>query len=188
MANAVVTDNARFWRENCQCAEPDVNDLHDEVNKLSVKDEARHDSDSESAVLLTPAGKITKLLGDHDKRPDRLDWRTDMHGKVLAVDDRGHQPGGHHLTAGRGNDEPLRAALRLRQRVERAIAGKVDLAREIERRAVRRCLDSRAARLRGLRRRAARQQGKRQHPYPQPLRHGPTLHSAARKASATRSA
>ena len=46
-----------------------------------------------TGLLLTPAGKITKLLGDHDKRPDRLDWRTDMHGKVLLpgfVDAHGH--------------------------------------------------------------------------------------------------
>ncbi|MGN6374874.1 MAG: amidohydrolase family protein [Sphingomonas sp.] len=36
-----------------------------------------------TGLLLTPAGKITKLLKDGDKRPEKLDWRTDMHGKVL---------------------------------------------------------------------------------------------------------
>ncbi|MGN6277369.1 MAG: amidohydrolase [Sphingomonas sp.] len=46
-----------------------------------------------TGLLMTPQGKITKLLGDHDKRPDKLDWRTDMHGKVMLpgfIDAHGH--------------------------------------------------------------------------------------------------
>ena len=46
-----------------------------------------------TGLLMTPAGKITKLLKDGDKRPDKLDWRTDMHGRVMLpgfVDAHGH--------------------------------------------------------------------------------------------------
>ncbi|HEU4960530.1 MAG TPA: amidohydrolase family protein [Sphingomonas sp.] len=46
-----------------------------------------------TGLLMTPEGKITRLLDDHDKRPDKLDWRTDMKGKVLLpgfIDAHGH--------------------------------------------------------------------------------------------------
>ena len=46
-----------------------------------------------TGLLMTPEGKVTRLLGDHDKRPEKLDWRTDMKGKVLLpgfVDAHGH--------------------------------------------------------------------------------------------------
>jgi predicted amidohydrolase YtcJ len=46
-----------------------------------------------TGLLMSPDGRITKLLDDHDKRPAKLDWRTDMHGKVLLpgfVDAHGH--------------------------------------------------------------------------------------------------
>ena len=46
-----------------------------------------------TGLLMTPAGKITKLLKDGDKRPEKLDWRTDMQGRVMLpgfVDAHGH--------------------------------------------------------------------------------------------------
>ncbi|TPG39043.1 amidohydrolase [Sphingomonas koreensis] len=46
-----------------------------------------------TGLLMTPQGKITKLLKDGDKRPDKLDWRSDMHGKVMLpgfIDAHGH--------------------------------------------------------------------------------------------------
>lgn len=46
-----------------------------------------------TGLLMTPQGKVAELLGEHDKRPTKLDWRTDMHGKVLLpgfIDAHGH--------------------------------------------------------------------------------------------------
>ncbi len=46
-----------------------------------------------TGLLMTPDGKVVKLLGPKDKRPDRLDWRADMKGRVLMpgfVDAHGH--------------------------------------------------------------------------------------------------
>lgn len=46
-----------------------------------------------TGLLLTPEGKISRLLERGDKRPEKLDWRTDMKGKVLApgmIDAHGH--------------------------------------------------------------------------------------------------
>ncbi len=46
-----------------------------------------------TGLLLTPAGRVVRLLGAKDKRPDRLDWRADMHGRVLLpgfIDAHGH--------------------------------------------------------------------------------------------------
>ncbi|MCM8731747.1 amidohydrolase [Hephaestia sp. GCM10023244] len=46
-----------------------------------------------TGLLMTTDGRITKLLGRKDKRPEKLDWRTDMHGKVMLpgfVDAHGH--------------------------------------------------------------------------------------------------
>jgi predicted amidohydrolase YtcJ len=46
-----------------------------------------------TGLLITPDGKIDRLLDDGDKRPQKLDWRTDMHGKVLLpgfIDAHGH--------------------------------------------------------------------------------------------------
>ncbi|WP_236697574.1 amidohydrolase [Sphingomonas sp. Leaf357] len=46
-----------------------------------------------TGLLMTPGGKVTKLLQRGDKRPDKLDWRADMKGKVLLpgfVDAHGH--------------------------------------------------------------------------------------------------
>jgi predicted amidohydrolase YtcJ len=46
-----------------------------------------------TGLLMTPEGKITRLLDDRDKRPEKLDWRTDMHGRVMLpgfIDAHGH--------------------------------------------------------------------------------------------------
>ena len=46
-----------------------------------------------TGLLMTPGGKITKLLHEGDKRPEKLDWRSDMHGKVMLpgfIDAHGH--------------------------------------------------------------------------------------------------
>ncbi len=46
-----------------------------------------------TGILMSPDGKVVKLLGAKDKRPDRLDWRADMKGRVLLpgfVDAHGH--------------------------------------------------------------------------------------------------
>ena len=45
------------------------------------------------AMLVSPEGKITRLLQSRDKRPEKLDWRVDMKGRVLLpgfVDAHGH--------------------------------------------------------------------------------------------------
>ncbi len=46
-----------------------------------------------TGLLLTPDGKVVKLLSAKDKRPEKLDWRADMKGRVLLpgfVDSHGH--------------------------------------------------------------------------------------------------
>lgn len=46
-----------------------------------------------TGLLLTLDGHVSRLLSSGDKRPDHLDWRADMHGKVLLpgfVDAHGH--------------------------------------------------------------------------------------------------
>ena len=46
-----------------------------------------------TGLLMTLDGKVTKLLSAKDKRPDKLDWRADMKGRVLIpgfVDAHGH--------------------------------------------------------------------------------------------------
>ncbi|RDE05487.1 amidohydrolase [Sphingomonas aracearum] len=46
-----------------------------------------------TGLLLTPDGKVSKLLKSGDKRPEKLDWRSDMKGRVLLpgfVDAHGH--------------------------------------------------------------------------------------------------
>ncbi len=46
-----------------------------------------------TGLLMTPDGKVTKLLQRGEKRPDKLDWRADMKGKVLLpgfIDAHGH--------------------------------------------------------------------------------------------------
>ncbi|CAN5515026.1 amidohydrolase [soil metagenome] len=44
-------------------------------------------------LLISPDGKVLKLFQPGDKRPDKLDWRSDMKGKVLLpgfIDAHGH--------------------------------------------------------------------------------------------------
>ena len=46
-----------------------------------------------NGVLMTPDGKVIRLLQPSDKRPEKLDWRADMKGKVLLpgfIDAHGH--------------------------------------------------------------------------------------------------
>jgi predicted amidohydrolase YtcJ len=46
-----------------------------------------------AGVLISGDGKVTKLLKKGDKRPDKLDWRSDMKGRVLIpgmIDGHGH--------------------------------------------------------------------------------------------------
>jgi predicted amidohydrolase YtcJ len=46
-----------------------------------------------NGVLMTPDGKVIRLMQPNDKRPDKLDWRADMKGKVLLpgfIDAHGH--------------------------------------------------------------------------------------------------
>lgn len=49
-----------------------------------------------TGILLTPDGRIVRLLARGDKRPDRLDWRADMRGRVAIpgmIDAHGHVMG-----------------------------------------------------------------------------------------------
>ena len=46
-----------------------------------------------NGLLMTPDGKVVRLLQPNDKRPEKLDWRADMKGKVLLpgfIDAHGH--------------------------------------------------------------------------------------------------
>ncbi|MEN2784983.1 amidohydrolase [Sphingomonas qilianensis] len=46
-----------------------------------------------TGLLMTPDGKVTKLLQRGDKRPEKLDWRADLKGRTLLpgfVDGHGH--------------------------------------------------------------------------------------------------
>ncbi len=46
-----------------------------------------------NGMLMTPDGKVIRLMQPSDKRPEKLDWRADMKGKVLLpgfIDAHGH--------------------------------------------------------------------------------------------------
>ena len=46
-----------------------------------------------TGLLISPEGKVLKLLGESDKRPVKLDWRSDQRNKVLLpgfIDAHGH--------------------------------------------------------------------------------------------------
>jgi predicted amidohydrolase YtcJ len=65
--------------------------LIDNVNGMTLDQEGRvvHFT----GLLMTLDGHVTRLLGSGEKRPDKLDWRADMHGKVMLpgfVDAHGH--------------------------------------------------------------------------------------------------
>lgn len=65
--------------------------LVDNVNGMTV-DKAGHVTRF-TGLVLTPDGKVVRLLSAHDKRPDHLDWRADEHGKVMLpgfIDAHGH--------------------------------------------------------------------------------------------------
>lgn len=49
-----------------------------------------------TGLLVSPDGKVTQLLQARDKRPEKLDWRADMKGRVMMpgfVDAHGHVMG-----------------------------------------------------------------------------------------------
>jgi predicted amidohydrolase YtcJ len=65
--------------------------LVDNVNGMTLDKEGRvlHFN----GLLMTPDGKVIRLLQPSDKRPEKLDWRADMKGKVLLpgfIDAHGH--------------------------------------------------------------------------------------------------
>ncbi len=65
--------------------------LIDNVNGITLDEDG--DVVHFTGLLMTPDGRITKLLKRGDERPEKLDWRTDMHGKVMLpgfVDAHGH--------------------------------------------------------------------------------------------------
>jgi predicted amidohydrolase YtcJ len=46
-----------------------------------------------TGLLVTPEGKVARLMKAGEKRPDKLDWRADMKGRVLMpgmIDAHGH--------------------------------------------------------------------------------------------------
>src|SRR3546814_17878295 len=55
--------------------------LIDNVNGITLDEDG--DVVHFTGLLMTTDGRITKLLGRKDKRPEKLDWRPDMHGKVM---------------------------------------------------------------------------------------------------------
>ncbi len=65
--------------------------LIDNVNGVTIDANGRQVRFT--GILMTPDGVVTKLLQQGDKRPDRVDWRTDMKGRTLLpgfVDAHGH--------------------------------------------------------------------------------------------------
>jgi predicted amidohydrolase YtcJ len=65
--------------------------LIDNVNGITLDEDG--DVVHFTGLLMTPDGRITKLLKRGDDRPEKLDWRTDMHGRVMLpgfVDAHGH--------------------------------------------------------------------------------------------------
>ncbi|MGJ3649261.1 amidohydrolase [Sphingomonas sp. GlSt437] len=65
--------------------------LIDNVNGVTLDEQGRQVRFT--GILMTKDGVVTRLLKDGEKRPDRLDWRTDMKGKVVLpgfVDGHGH--------------------------------------------------------------------------------------------------
>src|SRR3546814_3639542 len=55
--------------------------LNDNVNGITLDEDG--DVVHFTGLLMTTDGRNTKLLGRKDKRPEKLDWRTDMHGKMM---------------------------------------------------------------------------------------------------------
>jgi hypothetical protein len=45
-----------------------------------------------TGLLMTPDGHVARLLKQGEKRPDKLDWRADMKGKVLLPYTGPHPP------------------------------------------------------------------------------------------------
>ena len=65
--------------------------LIDNVNGMTL--DAKGQVVRFTGLLLTPDGHVAKLLQRGDKRPDKLDWRADMKGRVLLpgfIDSHGH--------------------------------------------------------------------------------------------------
>jgi predicted amidohydrolase YtcJ len=65
--------------------------LIDNVNGITLDEDG--DVVRFTGLLMSPDGHVTRLLDRDDERPKKLDWRTDMHGKVMLpgfVDAHGH--------------------------------------------------------------------------------------------------
>jgi predicted amidohydrolase YtcJ len=65
--------------------------LVDNVNGVALDKDGR--TMRFTGLLITPDGKVARLLRQGDKRPEKLDWRADMRGRVLIpgmVDAHGH--------------------------------------------------------------------------------------------------
>ncbi|MEG3085918.1 amidohydrolase [Sphingomonas sp. PB4P5] len=65
--------------------------LVDNVNGVTMDKDGR--PIQFTGLLMSPDGKVTRLLKRGDKRPEKLDWRSDMKGKTLLpgfVDGHGH--------------------------------------------------------------------------------------------------
>src|SRR3546814_9870709 len=56
--------------------------LIDNVNGITLDEDG--DVVHFTGLLMTTDGRITKLLGRKDKRPEKLDWRTDMPGQARS--------------------------------------------------------------------------------------------------------
>jgi len=65
--------------------------LVDNVDGVALDDRGRETRFT--GILISPDGKVTRLLKRGEKRPERLDWRADMRGKVAIpgmIDAHGH--------------------------------------------------------------------------------------------------
>jgi predicted amidohydrolase YtcJ len=76
----------------CAVASPAAADaLVDNVDGVALDKDGR--TVRFNAILISPDGKVVRLLSKFDKRPEKLDWRADMKGRVAIpgmVDAHGH--------------------------------------------------------------------------------------------------
>ncbi|HTG38599.1 amidohydrolase [Sphingomonas sp.] len=65
--------------------------LIDNVDGVTLDEKGR--VERFTGILIDKSGTITRVLGRRDKRPEKLDWRTDMKGRVVIpgmIDAHGH--------------------------------------------------------------------------------------------------
>ena len=75
----------------CLAAPAHADGIVDNVTGITLDKDGR--VERFQAMLVSPEGKVTRLLQSKDKRPEKLDWRADMKGRVLLpgfVDAHGH--------------------------------------------------------------------------------------------------